>query len=82
MPAKLTKISGIVVPAKWDDLGNVIGTAIHAFDESEYLIEQDSSGDMFKELIHESVVVSGKIRERLDGRKLIRITSVHKSPIQ
>ena len=78
MPTRINKISGIVVPARWDDAGNVTGTAIQSFDEDEYLIEHDSSNTMFKELIHKSVVVSGKIRERLDGKKLIRVISVKK----
>ena len=80
MSARVNKISGIVVPAKWDDAGNVTGTAIQSFDESEYIIEHDSTGAMFKKLIHQSVVVSGKIRERLDGRMLIRVLSVKSIP--
>lgn len=80
MPAKENKITGIVVPAKWDDAGNVTGTAIQSFDENEYVIEHDCSGAMLKELIHKSVVVSGKIRERLDGKKLIRVLSVKLIP--
>ena len=76
MPGKLKEISGIVVPAKWDKAGNVIGTAIQSFDENEYLIEQNRSGVVFKDLLHESVIVSGKTRERLDGKKMIRVVSV------
>ena len=76
MSARVNKISGIVVPAKWDDAGNVTGTAIHSFDENEYIIENDSTGAILKELIHKSVVVSGKIRERLDGQMLVRVLSV------
>ena len=80
MPAKLNEICGILVPAKWDNAGNVTGTAIQSFDETEYLIEHDNSGAVLKDLIHKSVVVSGKIRERLDGQKLIRVLSVRPLP--
>lgn len=80
MSARVNKISGIVVPAKWDDAGNVTGTAIQSFDENEYIIENDSTGVMLKELIHKSVVVNGKIRERLDGQMLVRVLSVQSIP--
>lgn len=80
MPVKKNKVSGIVVPAKWDDAGNVTGTAIQSFDENEYIIEHDRSGRVLKELIHHSVVVTGKIKERLDGKKLIRVLSVKSIP--
>jgi hypothetical protein len=76
MPAKLTEITGIVVPARWDESGNVTGTAIHSFDENEYIIEYDRSGELLSKLIHKSVVVTGRVRERLDGKKLIRVMSV------
>ena len=78
MSARVNEISGIVVPAKWDDAGNVTGTAIQSFDENEYIIESDITGAMLKDYIHKSVVVSGKIRERLDGKMLIRVLSVKK----
>ena len=76
MSARVNEISGIVVPARWDEDGNVTGTAIHTFDENEYTIEYDRSGDLFKSLIHQAVIVSGKVRQRLDGKKLIRVISV------
>lgn len=74
--SKGTVIVGIVVPAIWNENGQVIGTAINTFDEKEYIVEKNRSGQALIQLLQKSVEVTGKIRERLDGRKIIRIQTV------
>ena len=74
--SKDTVIVGIVIPAIWNDNGQVTGTAINTFDEKEYIVEKDKSGRALIKLLQERVEVTGKIRERLDGKKIIRIQTV------
>lgn len=69
-------IAGIVVPAVWNDFGQVTGTAINTFDEKEYIVEPDRSGRALIKLLQKRVEVTGKIRERLDGKKTIRILTI------
>lgn len=76
MPSRKNEFTGIVVPARWDEVGNVIGVALQAFDENEYIIEYDGSGRLLVDWLHKSVAVTGKIRERLDGKLLLRVSSV------
>jgi len=60
-------IKGIIVPAMWDDDGNVKGISICTIDEKEYHVEPNSIGKELLNYIHEKVSIKGKIRERLDG---------------
>jgi hypothetical protein len=66
-------ISGIVVPSQWDETGNIIGLAIHSFNEMEYLVERRNTGKNLNRLLHKKVQVVGQVKERLDGKKTIRI---------
>ena len=68
-------ISGIVIPAQWDANGKIITVSIHASDEKVFLVEHTKIGNDLLELIHKEVEVTGKIRERLDGKTSIGIKS-------
>jgi hypothetical protein len=74
--SKDTVLVGVVVPAIWNENGQVTGTAINTFDEKEYIVEKDRSGRVLIKLLQKRVEVIGKIRERLDGKKTIRIQTV------
>ena len=68
-------ISGIVIPAQWDENGRVITVTIHTNNEKEFLVEHTRTGNELLNLIHKKVEVTGKIREQLDGKKCIGIKS-------
>ena len=68
-------ISGIVIPAQWDANGNVITVTIHTRDEKVLLVEHTKIGNDLLNLIHKEVEVTGKIRERIDGKTCIGIKS-------
>ena len=40
----LLSIRGIVIPADWDEEGNVVAVAVSGFDEVEYLVENNEKG--------------------------------------
>lgn len=68
-------ISGIVIPAQWDANGKVITVTIHTNDEKVLLVEHTKIGNDLLNLLHKEVEVTGKIRERLDGKTCIGIKS-------
>ena len=68
-------ISGIVIPDQWDTNGKVLAVTIHANDEKVFLVEHTKIGNDLLNFIHKEVEVTGKIRERLDGRASVGIKS-------
>ena len=64
-------ISGIVIPSQWDANGKVLAVTIHANDEKVFLVERTKIGNDLLNLIHKKVEVTGKIRERFDGKTSI-----------
>jgi len=68
-------ISGIIIPAQWDENGNVIGVSIHTNDEKAYIVEHTKTGEELLDHVNQKVQVRGKIRERIDGRVLISVQS-------
>ena len=73
-------IEGIIIPSQWDDNGKIIGVSINTNDEKEYLIELFGAGNDLLSLIHQKVAVRGKIRQRIDGSNLIRVTNYKPVP--
>jgi hypothetical protein len=56
-------IRGIVIPADWDEKGNVVAVAVSTYDEVEYLIENHEKEKELRAFIREEVEVSGILRE-------------------
>ena len=77
--SKKPMISGIVIPAQWDANGKVIAVTIHANDEKVFQVEYTKIGNDLLNLIHKEVQVTGKIRERFDGKTSIGIKSYETS---
>ena len=65
-------IRGLVIPADWDEKGNVVGVAISTFDENEYLVDRDEESEGLLSIIREEVKVSGIVREER-GKKRFRV---------
>ena len=72
-------ISGIVIPDQWDANGKVVTVAIHTKNEKVFLVEHTKIGNELLNLIHKEVEVTGKIRERLDGKTSIGVKSYETS---
>ena len=59
----LLSIRGIVIPAEWDEEGNVVAVAVSGYDEVEYLLENNEKGKELKAFIREEVEVSGILKQ-------------------
>ena len=72
-------IRGIVVPADWDEKGNVVAVAISTYDEVEYLIENHEKEKELRAIIREEVEVSGILREE-KSRLILKIKEYRLKP--
>ena len=59
----LVTIRGIVIPADWDEKGNVVAVAVSTYDEVEYVIDRHEKGEELLPLIRKEVEVSGLVHE-------------------
>ena len=75
----LITIRGIVIPADWDEKGNVVAVAVSTYDEVEYLIENHETEKELKALIREEVEVSGILREE-KSRPIMKIKKYRLKP--
>jgi hypothetical protein len=67
-------IKGVVMPSSRDANGLAMGVSLHTPEEKQYLIQLNKLGKELLDLVHHKVEVTGKIRERLDGSKIIIIS--------
>jgi hypothetical protein len=67
-------IKGIVIPAAWDQEGNIISLAIATDDEQEYLIDPRQKVAKLVSLLRQEVSVTGTI-EQTEKNKIIRVES-------
>ncbi len=68
----MISVRGIVIPANWDNSGNVTSVAIASSDENEYLIEDQGLVEKLKKFLRKEVEVSGTV-QRKSGKKIIDI---------
>jgi hypothetical protein len=66
--------AGVITPAIWDDDGNVLGISIHAFDEKEYLIGPDPTGEELRKFLYEKMELTGTISMMNEQRPVIHVT--------
>jgi len=70
MPKRPTVIRGVIIPAGWDEQGNVIAVAISAQDEIEYRVEMAAKGQELMRLVNKEVKVSGEVTQKENGKSI------------
>ncbi len=65
----LVTVRGIVVPAAWNENGDVTAVAISAIGEEEYLVDGSEKQDELWNLIQEEIEVTGVVTEKAGGNK-------------
>ncbi len=65
-----TTIRGIVIPAAWNEKGDVISVAIATYHEEKYLVADNIIGRNLMSLLKKKVVVDGVIKDE-DTVKII-----------
>jgi hypothetical protein len=65
---------GIVVPAEWDENGNVVAVAVSTYDEDEYLIDiQNEKGKELMGIMRKKIRITGEIRSADKDRKIMTV---------
>ena len=75
MKKRMPKIKGLIIPSNWDEKGNIKAVSLHTSDEKEYRVEYGGVGMELLVHLHHKVEATGKISERLDGRRYISVHS-------
>ncbi len=65
-------IKGIIIPADWDEKGNVIKAAILTTNEEEYIVQENEKGQKLLSLMQREVEMTGVVREEA-GNKIITV---------
>ena len=65
-------LEGIIIPANWDNKGNVVDLAIATRDEEEYLITDKDQVARLKPLLRQEVEIKGTLRTK-EGRRIIKV---------
>lgn len=73
----MISVKGIIVPASWDQKGNVVEVAIATQDEEEYLIADRNQVAKLKRLLRQEVEIDGIIKTRA-GKKVIKVKKFNK----
>ena len=65
-------VEGIIIPASWDNKGNVVDLAIATRNEEEYLITDKDQVARLKPLLRKEVTITGILKTR-EGKRIIRV---------
>ena len=65
-------VKGIIIPASWDNKGNVLDLVIATRDEEEYLIAGQDQVARLKPLLRQEVSVKGELKTK-NGKKIIQV---------
>jgi hypothetical protein len=69
---KQVRVRGLIIPANWDDKGDVTAITISTYEEEEYLIDNNEKGEQLLSLLRREVEVSGLMRKE-EGNKKIKV---------
>lgn len=69
--AKAKRMSGLIIPANWDDNGKVIGVAISTAAENVDLEGRGVAGIELLKLVHKEVEIQGFVDWGPQGKKLL-----------
>lgn len=72
MKTTMICVEGIIIPANWDNKGNVVDLAIATRDEEEYLITDKDQVTRLKPLLRQEVEIRGILQTR-EGRRMIKV---------
>lgn len=73
-------VEGLIVPASWDNKGNVVDLAIATRDETEYLITDIDRVAELKPLLRQEVEIRGILQTK-EGKKIIKVKGFSKLEI-
>ena len=70
--AMIICIEGLIIPASWDNKGNVVDLAIATRDEEEYLITNKDQVARLKLFLRQEVEIKGIVQTK-EGKRIIEV---------
>jgi hypothetical protein len=77
LKATMICVEGIIIPANWDNKGNVVDLVLAARDEEEYLIRDKEQVTRLKSFLRQEVKIKGILRTK-EGKKIIKVKKFSK----
>ena len=77
LKATMICVEGIIIPANWDNKGNVVDLVLAARDEEEYLIGDKEQITRLKSFLRQEVKIKGILRTK-EGKKIIKVKKFSK----
>ena len=77
LKATMICVEGIIIPANWDNKGNVVDLVLAARDEEEYLIRDKEQVTRLKSFLRQEVKIKGILRTK-EGKKIITVKKFSK----
>ena len=74
-------IEGLIIPAGWDNKGNVVDLAIATRADTEYLITDNDRVAELKPLLRQEVEIRGILQTK-EGKKIIKVKGFSKLGIK
>jgi len=71
--AKPATLTGIVIPADWNERHELIAVALATADEKEYRIGNNRKGKELLGLLHRQVEVTGPLTKDDSGREIVTV---------
>jgi len=71
-------VEGIIIPANWDEKGNVVDLAIATSDEKEYLITDKDQVARLKPLLRQEVVIKGILKATKEWKDIVSVKRLSK----
>lgn len=68
---KPTRIRGIILPAEWDDQGNITAFSLSTTEEEEYRIISDLETERLLRLLRKNVEIIGYVKNEGKSKKII-----------
>ncbi len=67
----LKTVNGIIVPADWNENGNIVAVAISTNNEDTYFTEKDEKGEESLRFFREEVEINGILRKQENIQAII-----------
>jgi len=69
----VTTIRGILIPADWDERGNIIAATVSTCFEEDYLIEQSPRAEELLAYVRQRVKIRGLVKQEESGKKVVTV---------
>lgn len=71
------ELTGVILPSRWDEEGNVIDIKFYAHGEKQYQISEGGKWDKLHKMLKKPVRVSGNLTETKEGQEALFVRKIN-----